>query len=273
MSEVVLTKETYITNHDFMSFTRFSRFMSCEAAAAANFRTPTTTPMLIGSYVDAYFSNEMEEFKTNHPEIFNSRTGALKADFIMADEIIKRIESDPIMMYYMSGGKQVIMTGEIEGVKFKIKMDSYKIGEFICDLKVMKDFQNVWTGYGKTNFIEAYNYDIELAIFQEIVFQKTGLRLPCYICGITKEIPSDVAIFEIPQTQLDKAMDIVKNNIGRIKDILDGKIRPHRCESCEYCRGTKKARVLTFDMAGLDGDHLREVGIESDDPLKVKEGE
>ena len=273
MSNIVLTKKEYITNHDFMSFTRLSRFMSCEAAAAVNFKVPSTTSMLIGSYVDAYFSNEMEEFKTNHPEIFNSRTGTLKADFIMADEIIKRIESDENMMYYMSGEKQAIMTGEICGVKFKIKMDSYAPKKFITDLKVMKDFQPVWTSYGKCNFIEAYNYDIELAIFQEIVRQNTGDVLPCFICGVTKESPSDVAIFEITQDQLDKAMDIVKNNIARIKDILDGKVRPHRCERCEYCRATKKARVLTFDMAGLNGNQLRELGIESEDPLLIKKGE
>lgn len=270
----MLTKKNYITNHDYMSFTRFSKFLKCEAAAAVNFQTPTTPSLLVGSYVDAYFSNEMEEFKQNHPEIFNSRTGQLKSDFLMADEIIKRIESDPTMMYYLSGEKQVIMTGEIGGVKFKIKMDSYLASKFITDLKVMKDFQQVWTGYGKVNFIEAYNYDIELAIFQEIVYQNTGEKLPCFICGITKESPSDVAIFEIPQAQLDRAMEIVKNNIGRIQGILNGTINPHRCEKCEYCRSTKKAQVLNYEMAGLDGDHLRESGIECDDPLLIiKKGE
>lgn len=274
MSNDVLNKKTYITNHDYMSFTRFSRFMSCEAAAAAGFKEPSSTAMLIGSYVDSYFSKEMDDFRAEHPEIFNSKTGALKSDFVMADELIKRIESDPTMMYYMSGEKQVIMTGVINGVKFKIKIDSYMVGQFIVDLKVMKDFKPVWTSYGKTNFVEAFNYDIELAIFQEIVWQNTGSRLPCYICGITKESSSDVAIFEIPQEQLDKALELVKNNITRIKDILDGKVNPHRCGVCSYCRGTKKAMVLNYNTAGLNGDELRELGIECDDPLKEqKEGE
>ena len=268
----VLTKETYITDHSFLSFTTLSRFLTCEAAAAVHYRPEPTTSLLMSSYVDAYFSEELEEFKQKNPEIFN-KNGTLKADFLKADQIIERLKSDSTMMYYMSGKKQVIMTGVIFGVKFKIKMDSYKEGVFITDLKVMKDFQPVWTGHGKTNFIEAYNYDIELAIFQEIVYQVTGKRLPCYICGITKESPPDVAIFEIPQKQLDVAMEIVKNNIGRIKDILDGKVAPHRCEECEYCRKTKKARVLDYGYAGYNGNQLREVGIESDDPLLVKEEE
>ncbi len=270
MSE--LTKETYVSDHSFLSFTRFSKFLSCEAAAAVNYRTTPTKPMLVGSYVDAYFSGELEEFKQKNPDIFN-KNGTLKADFVQADEIIKRIESDTVMSYFMSGDKQVIMTGKIFGVKFKAKMDSYKPGEFITDLKVMKDFQPIWVSKGKVNFIEAYNYDIELAIFQEIVFQNTGKRLPCYICGITKESPSDVDIFQIPQSQLDTAMEIIEKNIDRISDILEGKTAPHRCESCEYCRLTKKARVLDYTYAGMTGDQLRENGIESDDPVLVKEEE
>ena len=265
-----LTKETYITDHSFLSFTRFSKFMACEAAAAVNYRPEPTTAMLVGSYVDAYFSGELEDFKKDHPDIL-TKSGTLKSDFLKADEIIKRIESDPVMMYYMSGEKQVIMDGVIFGRKFKAKMDSYKEGEFITDLKVMKDFQPVWTGHGKENFVEAYLYHVELAIFQEIVFQNTGKRLPCYICGITKESPSDVGSWEIPQAQLDVAMKLIENNIDRIGDILDGKVAPHRCESCEYCRSTKKARVLNYYFAGLSGDQLREEGIESDDPLLKKE--
>ena len=268
MSE--LTKETYITDHSFLSFTRFSKFMSCEAAAAVNYRPQPTKAMLVGSYVDSYFSGELEEFKEKNPDIF-TKNGTLKADFLQADEIIKRIESDPTMMYYMSGEKQKIMTGTIFGVKFKAKMDSYKEGEVIVDLKVMSNFQPVWTGHGKENFVEAYLYHVELAIFQEIVYQRTGKRLPCYICGITKESPSDVGIFQIPQPQLNMAMKLIENNIDRIQDILSGKVAPHRCEECEYCRSTKRARVLSYFFAGMNGDQLREEGIESNDPILKKE--
>ena len=269
----ILTKENYRTNHDFLSYTRFSKFLTCEAAAAVNYKTPSTTSQLVGSYVDAYFSEELEDFQKEHPEIFNSKTGELKADFVKAKDLIERVKSDPLMMYYMSGEKQKIMTGEIDGVKFKIKMDSYMPDNFIVDLKVMKDFQPVWVGNRKSNFVEGYNYDIELAIFQEIVRQNTGKILPCYIVGITKETPSDVGIFEIPQSQLNTALEIVHNNIGRIDDILKGRVAPHRCETCEYCRSTKKARVLTYDLAGLDGDHLRELGIECDDSILKQDQE
>lgn len=264
-----LTKENYISNHDYMSYSSFSKFLQCEASAVANFKEPSSVAQLVGSYVDAYFSNEIDEFKENHPEIINSRTGALKSDFIKADDLIKRIESDETFMHFMSGEKQAIMSGEIDGVPFKIKIDSYLQDEAIVDLKVMKDFNRVWsdTFGGYANFVEAYNYDIEMAIFQEIVRQNTGKTLPCYLACITKEEPSDVAILSIPQTQLDEAMRIVKNNLPRIKELKEGKVAPHRCNKCTYCRMTKRASIINYELAGASGDKLREEGIECDDPI------
>lgn len=265
-----ITKENYATNHGFFSYSRVSRYMNCEASAAAQFYPTPSTAQLVGSYVDAYFSNELTEFKETHPDIFNVRTGALKADFCMAEDIIKRIQSDETFCDYMTGEKQVIMTGTIDEVPFKIKMDVYN-GERIVDLKVMKDFDPVWTKFGKESFITAFHYDIEMAIFQEIVRQNTGKLLPCYLACVTKEKPSDIGIYQITQDKLDEALENVKNYLPRIKKILNGEIKPNRCEKCEYCRKTKKARVLTYDLCGMDGDQLRDNGVESCDPALERE--
>lgn len=269
-----LTKENYITDHSYLSFTTFSKYLECEAAAKAHYKEPTTDSMLMSSYVDAYFSGDLDKFKEEHPEIFKN-TGELKKDYVKAESIIQRIESDSTFMKALSGQKQVIMTGSIigtdmtEGVPFKIKMDSYDPDKFIVDLKVMKDLKKVWSDTFKryASFIEAYNYDIELAIFQEIVRQNTGKVLPCYLACITKEEPSDIAILSFPQEELDKALNIVKNNLPRIKQIMDGKVAPHRCNTCAYCRMTKKAKIISFDMVTFNGDQLREEGIECDDPI------
>ena len=267
-----LTKENYRSNHDYLSFTTFSKYLDCEAAAKAHFREPSTTAMLVSSYVDAYFSGELEQFKMENPEIF-TKNGELKKEFQQANNIIARIESDETFMKAMSGEKQKIMTGEILGVPFKIKMDSYIPGKAIVDLKVMKDFKPVWSNayHRYTNFIEAYDYEIELALFQEIVYQNTGKKLPCYIACITKEEPSDVAILSFPQEKLDEAMEIIKNRLPRIKKILNGEVAPHRCNICAYCRMTKKAQIINFELVGFDGDQLREEGIECDDPIQKEE--
>ena len=270
--KTLLTKENYKDNHYYLSYSRFSKFLDCEAAAFADYKTEPTVAFLVGSYVDAYFSNEMPEFQAAHPEMYNSRTGELKKDFIKADEIIARIEQDPLLVHYMSGEKQTIMAGEIEGVPFKIKMDSYLENEAIVDLKIMKDFNKVWSTAYKAyiNFVEAYDYDIELAIFQEIVRQNTGGKtLPCYLVCATKENPPDIGLFEIPQETLDKALQTVKNNLPRYLQVSQGKVAPHRCEKCAYCRSSKKAQLISYEYAGMSGDELREEGIECNDE-KVK---
>ena len=269
----ILTKEDYIHNHEYLSFTRVSAFFKCEAAAAAGYRIPSTPAMLVSSYVDTYFSDELADFKIEHPEIFNSKTGELKADFKKAEDLIRRIENDEVFLEFTKGEKQRIMTGVIEGVPFKIRMDFYIPGVRIVDLKAMKDFKKIWSDDFRSyvSFIKAYNYDLELAIFQEIEFQNSNNRVPCYIAGITKEEPSDLDIFYIPQEDLNEALNLVKRRLPRIKGILDGKIAPQRCENCAYCRMTKKARILNYEFAGLTGDELREEGIECDDPLVSKE--
>ena len=61
----------------------------------------------------------------------------MKSDYKQAENIIARIERDKYFMKYISGQKQVIMTGELFGAKWKIKMDSYIPGVAIVDLKVM----------------------------------------------------------------------------------------------------------------------------------------
>ena len=80
--------------------------------------------------------------KAQNPEIF-TKQGSLKAEYKKAEEIINRIESDEEFMRYLNGEKQVIKTGEIEGVPIKIKIDVLH-DDKIVDLKIMKDFAPVW---------------------------------------------------------------------------------------------------------------------------------
>ena len=135
-------------NQAYFSVSQFKAFARCPAAALAEvkgeYKREKTTALLVGSYIDSYFESEesLEQFKAENPEIFK-KDGSLKAEYIQAEEIIKRIERDKLFMEYISGEKQVIMTGEIEGVKVKIKVDSLHKDK-IVDLKVMRDFQNVY---------------------------------------------------------------------------------------------------------------------------------
>lgn len=122
----------------------------------------TSKSMLVSSYIDAWMSDELEEFKQQHPDIF-LKNGELKADYKLAENVIEQIKQDPIFMKYISGEHQVIMTGEISGVPVKIRIDSYHEGKAIVDLKCIKDFNLIWNEetHEKQNFIDYYDYVLQ----------------------------------------------------------------------------------------------------------------
>ena len=149
-------------------------------------------------------------------------------------------------MKYMGGQKQVIRTGFIEGVPFKIKIDSYHKGKAIVDLKVIKDFDPLWNEERgiRQDFIQYWGYDFQAAIYQAI----EGEKLPFYICAVTKEKKPDFEVIQIPQTWIDSAMAIIKNEIGIIDAYKRGELEAPRCGKCDYCRETKKlSRVISAD--------------------------
>ena len=242
----MITNENYYTSENsvkFMSTSQFKSFMDCEAKAMAEisgeYQRENTTALLVGSYVDAFFEGTLDTFKEHHPEIF-LKSGSLKADFVQADDIIQRISRDIEFMRYMSGESQKIFTGNIAGVPFKGKLDSYHAGKCIVDLKVMRDFEPVWKTGKKQHFIEAWGYDIQGAVYQELVYQATGQKLPFVICAVTKEKVPDIAIFSIPQVRLDYCLGLVLSKAPHFQAIKTGRVSPDRCEKCDFCKLTKK---------------------------------
>ena len=220
-------------------------FMDCEARTMAKINgewtEETTNSLLVGSYVDAAVSGTLDIFKAKHPEIFKN-DGTLKSEYIKADYILNRIERDELFMKYISGDHQTIMTGEIANVPIKIKIDSYFPDKVIVDLKCVKDFEPVWNNETKIkeNFIDYWRYTLQGALYQEIVRQNTGKRLPFYIAAVTKETEPDIAVLGIPDEELDKQLEIIKEILPRINNIKNGIIEPIRCEKCNYCKFTKK---------------------------------
>lgn len=251
-----LLEENYYgkeANLKYMSVSQFKDFngtygkMACEFAAMEKLHErwmpEKSTALLVGSYVDSYFEGSLERFKEENPELFTQR-GELKSSYKKAEEVIARIERDDYFLKYMSGEKQRIMTGEIDGVDWKIKMDSYIEGVAIVDLKVMESITKLkWVpDIGYLDFVRYWGYDIQGAVYQEIVYQNTGKRLPFYIAAATKENEPDIRIIQITQNYLDEAMQVVKTNLPRIIRVKNGETKPDRCDTCDCCRHN---RILT----------------------------
>ena len=237
-------------NLEFMSVSQYKDFagtygkQACEFHAmeklAGRWEDETTTALLVGSYVDSYFEGTLARFRKENPSLFK-KDGGLKADFTRAEDIIRRIERDDYFMKFLSGQKQVIMTGELYGAKWKIKMDSYLAGIAIVDLKVMASITEVkWVkDLGYLDWVRFWGYDIQGAVYQEIVRQNTGETLPFYIAAASKEKEPDIRIIHVTQNYLDEAMALVASNMPRILSVKELGAVPDRCELCDCCRHTR----------------------------------
>lgn len=237
-------------NREYMSVSLYKDFMGtygyvgCEAQAMAKLRgeysEEPSKAMMIGSYVDRYFEGTLDKFREEHPEIFK-KDGTLKAEYVLAEKVIKRIESSEVMMGSLSGQKQVIMTGEIGGVPWKIKMDSYLPDTAIVDLKVIRSFNESTyvRGLGYLNYAHYWGYDIQGAVYQEIVRQNTGKVLPFYLACATKEEGIDIDLFQVDPPYLKEALGVVERNMPDVIEAWQEKREPKRCCQCPYCRATK----------------------------------
>lgn len=250
----MLIAENYFSPENRLKYigaSQFKAFLNCESAALAevkgDYRQETTVAMLVGSYVDAHFEGTLDIFKAQNPEIF-TKQGSLKSEYKQAEYIIERVSRDEMFMRYMAGEKQKIMTGEIDEVPVKIKIDSYHMGKAIVDLKVMKDMKDIWADGSYREFWEAWGYAIQGSFYREIVRQNTGDLLNFYLAVATKEKEPDIDIIKISESRLDFELEKIKANIRRFDDIKKGTAEPTQCGECPWCRSVK---VLT---------EIREVG-------------
>ena len=264
-----LTRENYFSQEAQMAYmgsSQFKDFLSCEAAALAKiqgrYKPPASRSMLVGSYVDAWYSGELPDFTERHPDMFK-KDRTLKADFLAANAIIDRMQADQLYSLLMSGEKQVIRTGKIAGVPFKIKIDSMldaatcrQIAEefpgaapalgfgdgAIVDQKVMRDLGDVWSDEERrmVPFAQAWGYDIQGAIYQAV----EGHMMPFILAVGTREEPADLAALYIPDDALRAKLYEVEDLAPRFQAIKEGREEPRRCERCPWCRATRTLRTI-----------------------------
>lgn len=268
-----LTNSNYYgtkANQEFMSVSQFKDFKRCESMAMAKikgeYEQPKSNALLLGSFVDEMLTgtkkSQIKFIVENRSEIFQKSSKLSKiddkeltviatdyfpnifdaenkpfAEIVQALETIEKIKKQPLMMKHFKSKHQVIMVGEIAGVPFKIKMDNYKPNEFISDGKYMASLRspNLFEP-----MVKYWGYDIQGAVYQEIVYQNTGKRLPFYLDVATKEKPTHLGVAEINQYDLDEALEIVKAFAPRYQAIKNGEIEPERCGEydCNYCTET-----------------------------------
>ena len=250
------------SNKEYMSVSQFKAFTQCEARTMAElkgkYERKETSALFLGSYVDEMLTGTAKSkakfIEDNHSNLFK-KNGEPYADIQKAIDAVERVKKQPLMMKYLSGAKQKIMIGEIGGVKWKIKMDSYKPGQFIADLKYLKDLRspNLFE-----SAIKYWGYDIQMAVYQEIVYQNTGERLPTYLVIVTKESIPRLAVAEVNSWNLTSAMEDVKKQLPHIVAVKNGEIQPERCCDCDFCAETELLiEPIDSDLLGMTAKQIR----------------
>ncbi len=244
-NDFYLTQDNYhsgIARQLFFGASQIKDFLKCPAMAIAKingeFKQPMTDALLQGQYVDAYFEGKTEEFKLQHPEMFSTRgatAGELKAPYKMCETAIETIETDRMMSYLCSGKQQEIYTAEIDGVWFKIMIDSLH-GNNIIDRKFMRDFQEKYQSGKWCEWYEAWGYDIQGAIYTDVFEAVTKNKAVFDLVAISKQEPPAKRWLRFSAETLENARQKYMPYIKEWQAMKEGLIDAPCCGECEYCR-------------------------------------
>ncbi|MBR2343007.1 MAG: PD-(D/E)XK nuclease-like domain-containing protein [Clostridia bacterium] len=261
-----LTRDNYYSpeaDREYMSCSQYQDFLECEAATMAKmhglFVPKETEALLVGNYVHTALESDEahEEFIEAHMDsIFKLKTSKATGEtsitgkyaaFQKADEIIQIFLTDPTLKQFilMDGENEKIMTGNLFGMKWKIRLDKYTPDRMIIDYKTAADLSTEYNlALGEREcFLEAYGYLMRAAVYSEIEKQFTGNKEdpPFIILAVTKQEPCDKGAYLLNHRQrYDWELSVIEAHMKRIREVKWGMVRPRRCGHCEWCRKTKR---------------------------------
>lgn len=252
---MIINKGNYYTSEaDLSTFSvsQYKLFKSCEAKALAKvrgeYKQADSDAFLLGKYVHSWSEGTLEEFKNENPALFSTRgatKGQLKSSFMVANKMIETLEKDSVCMKFLEGEKEVLIQGELFGVKWRGMVDILNINKgFFADLKTT---QGIYKKYSGFNFIENYGYIEQMAVYRELIKQQFGKDLIPYIVAVTKEDIPDKAVIRIDKGYTDSKLQEMEFYVERFQAIKDGKVDPVGCGSCDYCKSVNKvSRILSL---------------------------
>lgn len=263
-----LTRDTYYSRDadlEFFSCSQYQDFCSCEAKAMAKLEgrwvDEPSEAFTVGNYFHTHFEGPEahEQFcRENAAKIYKKQTKKAMeageppekfAPYVMADRMIEVAEEDELISSLLSlpGEHEKIMTGELYGVPWKIRMDKYvPDGRMIIDYKTVANIGELrWSDewHTKVTFIDSYGYLMRAAVYAEIEKQNTGETTdPDFvIIAISKQdYPDKDVLYLNHRDRWDYELAQIKERIQTFRAIKEGHLKPRRCGTCDYCRATKK---------------------------------
>lgn len=241
----------------YWSISQYKRFRECEARALAELEGEwedqrDNTALLVGNMVHSYFESPEahKKFMDENADAMISKAGKtkgqLKADFLVGQRMIERLETDKQFMEYYVGQKEVAVTGEIGGVEFKGKIDCLNVEKgYFVDIKTTKsDIDSmVWVqdeASGRNiqvRWFEAWGYVLQMAAYKKMLKEQYGKEFTPVIYAVTKESTPDTrAIVFQSQEKLDYELSELSMLIKHLDDVKKGKEEAKPCGHCEYCK-------------------------------------
>ena len=241
----------------YWSISQYKRFRECEARALAELEGEwedqrDNTALLVGNMVHSYFESPEahKKFMDENADAMISKAGKtkgqLKADFLVGQRMIERLEADKQFMEYYVGQKEVAVTGEIEGVEFKGKIDCLNVEKgYFVDIKTTKSdidsmvwIQDEASGRNiQVRWFEAWGYVLQMAAYKKMLKEQYGKEFTPVIYAVTKESTPDTrAIVFQSQEKLDYELSELSMLIKHLDDVKKGKEEAKPCGHCEYCK-------------------------------------
>nr|DAS71087.1 MAG TPA: Putative exonuclease [Caudoviricetes sp.] len=274
---IKLTQENYYEDTSYLSNSRFKRYQKCQAMALAVdsgqwVEERDETPLLLGNYVHSFFESPEahQQFLAENGDKLIAKSGknkgGLKSDFVIGDKMIESLRGDDGFSRLYHGypdddvQKEMIVTGFVEGVPVKGKVDSINLSRgYFVDLKTMKSiYAEEWNSELKTrvpgavNNILNFGYHGQLALYRELLKQMLDKDFRPLIVAVSKEAVPDKEILKIDEEWLEEGLERIKSEIVEVWNVIQGKRKPGKCGHCDYCRSLKKldAVVSLNDLIG-----------------------
>jgi len=225
----------------------------CEAREIAikngEWEKPEKKAFLVGNYVHSAMDSKeaFQKFCDDNYSFIFKKNGSLYSDFEKADKMIERLKKSEIVKDMQNCDHEVIMVGEIAGVKIKIMCDLLSLERgYIADYKTTQKINKVsWKNGKKVSFIDMFNYKDQVAIYSEIIRQNTGRWLDFYFIPVSKEDTPDLKVIFMTNGNdensfIHERLENIELKLPHMYLVKTGQIKPKRCESCAYCRSTAK---------------------------------
>jgi len=171
-------------------------------------------------------------------------TGDLLSKFAIGNQMIERVEKDPLFNHLWQGESEVIIVEEMFGVTWKARIDLLNVEKgYFIDLKTSQQLnKRFWNKRysGWVSFVEEYGYTIQMAMYEKMLEKKYGKPFKGIIYAVSKQTPSDIGAIKVEQRKLEFELEFVEAQIEHVMKVKNGEEKPVMCGQCDYCREKKQ---------------------------------